>query len=55
MLTGPDRRIWPLSGSSSPASSRSRVVLPAPEGPSTQQNPFSGSSRLKSRSTVRPL
>ena len=41
----------PASGLWSPASTRSRVVLPQPEGPDRAVIPVSGSTREKSSST----
>src|SRR5258706_6978398 len=50
VLTPPWKRPWPVSGTSSPAMTRSSVVLPDPEGPSSASNSPVCTSRLTSRS-----
>ena len=48
LTTVPDRRISPAAAGSSPATARSRVVLPQPEGPIS--TPMSPCRRLKDTS-----
>ena len=51
----PSRDTDPESGSSNPASTRRRVVLPQPDGPSSAKNSFSRMSMLTlSRATTSP-
>src|SRR6266508_2427795 len=45
-MSTPSSRIWPSSGRSNPAISRSVVVLPQPEGPSSEKNSPEGIDRL---------
>ena len=47
----PSMRMTPLVGVSKPATIRSVVVLPQPEGPRKETNSPSPTSRLKSRTT----
>ena len=37
-MSSPSSRIWPEVGTSKPASMRSNVVLPQPDGPSRAKN-----------------
>ena len=48
----PCNRIEPALGSLKPAIIRSVVVLPQPDGPSSEKNSFSAISRLRSLTTV---
>src|SRR5690349_14261234 len=48
----PATTILPAEGSSKPATMRSTVVLPQPEGPRNETNSPGAASRLKSSTTV---
>ena len=47
LTSRPPISILPSLSSSSPASSRSAVVLPEPDGPTSTMKPPSGTSRLR--------
>src|ERR1700754_988117 len=52
--SSPYSRIWPVSGRSNPASIRSVVVLPQPEGPSSEKNSPPAISRSMPRTAGTP-
>src|SRR5258707_4706079 len=55
VMSAPATVIWPASASSSPASSRSVVVLPQPDGPSkATSSPACTVRSSPSRATTRP-
>jgi hypothetical protein len=49
----PKKATWPTDGMTSPASIRSNVVLPHPEGPMMQTKRFSAMSKEMSRRMTR--
>src|SRR5215212_5565663 len=53
--SSPPIRIWPEPGVSSPATSRSTVLLPLPDGPSRTSSSPSATSRLRSRTATCPF
>ena len=54
-MSWPSIRTWPSLGTSRPASMRSNVVLPQPDGPSSAKNSPGAMSRLTlSTATVEP-
>ena len=52
-MSTPSSRIWPSVGRSNPAIIRSVVVLPQPEGPSSEKNSPGGMSRLMPATAVK--
>ena len=54
-MSWPSSSTWPEVGASNPAIIRSVVVLPQPEGPSSEKNPPAGISRsMLSTATTGP-
>ena len=52
-MSAPSIQIEPPSGASNPATMRSRVVLPQPEGPSRQKNSPASMERLTSSTATK--